>query len=89
MPMKKPCCDGLASAVTMPTTWPLRLSSGPPELPGLTAASNWMRPFSVVPPSTGIERFEPGDDAGAQRVDQAERMADGEGGVADLHAARR
>ena len=28
----------------MPTTWPPRSSSGPPELPGLTAASNWMRP---------------------------------------------
>ena len=33
----------------MPTTWPSRLSSGPPELPGLTAASNWIRPLSVWP----------------------------------------
>ena len=28
----------------MPTTCPARSSSGPPELPGLTAASTWMRP---------------------------------------------
>jgi hypothetical protein len=33
----------------MPTTWPSRLSSGPPELPGLTAASTWIRPVRVCP----------------------------------------
>ena len=26
----------------MPTTWPPELSSGPPELPGLSAASVWI-----------------------------------------------
>ena len=56
MPTKKPCSDGLARAVTMPTTWPARLSSGPPELPGLTAASNWMRPSGSVRPATGMVR---------------------------------
>jgi hypothetical protein len=40
MPMKKFCSVGLASPVTMPTTCAARLSRGPPELPGLTAASN-------------------------------------------------
>ncbi|MCY1221855.1 hypothetical protein D9M72_339270 [compost metagenome] len=29
-------------AVTMPTTSPSMFTSGPPELPGLAAASNWM-----------------------------------------------
>src|SRR5206468_3589140 len=49
MPMKAPFLDGLASAVTIPTTCARRLSNGPPELPGLTAASNWIRPCSVLP----------------------------------------
>ena len=35
---------GSAMETTMPMTSPLALSSGPPELPGLTAASNWIRP---------------------------------------------
>ena len=33
----------------MPMTCPSRFSSGPPELPGLTAASTWIRPCSTVP----------------------------------------
>src|SRR5207248_2085432 len=37
-PMKTSWLVGLARPVTMPITWPRRLSSGPPELPGLTAA---------------------------------------------------
>ena len=40
----------------MPITSPGWLSSGPPELPGLTAASNWMRPCCVVPSSARIVR---------------------------------
>ena len=31
----------------MPTTSPFRLNSGPPELPGLTAASVWMNGTQV------------------------------------------
>ena len=42
---------GLMSAATMPMTRPLRSSSGPPELPGLTAASIWMRSWRTGPPS--------------------------------------
>ena len=30
-------------ATLMPTTWPSMLNSGPPELPGLIAASVWIR----------------------------------------------
>jgi hypothetical protein len=44
MPMKVPASVGLASATTIPATCPRSLISGPPELPGLTAASNWMSP---------------------------------------------
>ena len=43
MPTKKLCFVGLRIAVTMPTTSPRAVTSGPPELPGLAAASNWMR----------------------------------------------
>ena len=43
MPMNTRCSVGLRSPVTMPTTSPSSVTSGPPELPGFTAASNWMR----------------------------------------------
>ena len=33
----------------MPTTSPAALSSGPPELPGFTAASNWIRLLKESP----------------------------------------
>jgi len=49
--MKTSCFVGLTSAVTMPTTRPFRSSSGPPEFPGLTAASTWIRPVNSGPPS--------------------------------------
>ena len=35
--------DGEKMAVLMPTTSPLRLKAGPPELPRFTAASIWMK----------------------------------------------
>ena len=35
--------DGEKIAVLMPTTSPLRLKAGPPELPRFTAASIWMK----------------------------------------------
>src|ERR1700741_4807172 len=35
----------------MPTTSPFRLKSGPPELPGLTATSVWMKGVYASPPS--------------------------------------
>ena len=40
IPMNVPALVGFASATTMPMVSPLALTSGPPELPGLTAASN-------------------------------------------------
>jgi hypothetical protein len=45
-----------AMAVLMPMTLPPASSSGPPELPGLIAASVWMRLVSVSPSSVVIER---------------------------------
>lgn len=35
-------CEFSIMAVVMPTTWPSPFSSGPPELPGLMGASNWI-----------------------------------------------
>src|SRR5258706_1342214 len=37
-----------AVAVLTPTTWPIASRSGPPLLPGLIAASVWIRPLSVT-----------------------------------------
>ena len=51
MPMKVRDLVGLRMAVTMPTTSPSMVTSGPPELPGLAAASNCMSPESVRLPS--------------------------------------
>ena len=41
-PMPWPIC-GETMAVLIPTTSPFMLKSGPPELPGLMAASVWMK----------------------------------------------
>jgi hypothetical protein len=34
---------GARMAVLMPTSWPLRSTRAPPELPGLIEASVWMK----------------------------------------------
>src|SRR4051794_39030958 len=48
MSMAKPMLLApLTPAVLIPTTWPAALTSGPPELPGLMAASVCRRPDSV------------------------------------------
>ena len=89
MPTKTSSLVGLMSAVTMPTTWPSRLSSGPPELPGLTAASTWIRPWRTGPSASRLDRpVEAGDDARAHRGVQPERIADDEGLAADLDGVR-
>ena len=48
MPIEPPL--RLKIDVLMPTSWPLMLISAPPELPGLIAASVWMKkPKSETP----------------------------------------
>jgi hypothetical protein len=44
----------------MPITWPGALSSGPPELPGFSAASLWMACATVKPFGAWIVRSTPG-----------------------------
>ena len=41
--------DSLAICELIPITWPVASSSGPPELPGLIAASVWTTPEIVWP----------------------------------------
>ena len=48
--------ESAAMAVLMPTTLPPASSSGPPELPGLIAASVWIRLFRLWLPSVVIVR---------------------------------
>ncbi len=47
----------LAIRVVMPMTSPRELSSGPPELPGLTAASVWMASSMGLPCGPRMERM--------------------------------
>jgi hypothetical protein len=69
--------------VLMPMTLPRESSSGPPLLPGLMAASVWIRPsiIAVFILQTAAERT---DDAGGERAFEAEGVADGEHFLADL-----
>ncbi len=74
---------------TMPITWPSRLSSGPPELPGLTAASIWIKPVQILPAAGGFEgTVEAGNDAGAHRAVQTEGIADHVSLIPDLHGVQ-
>ena len=78
-----------AIAVLMPITWPSRLTSGPPELPGLIEASvcrksvNETRPSP--PPDGAAARRE---HAGGHRVGEAERVADRDHRLAHHQVAR-
>ena len=77
-------------AVFMPTTWPAALTSGPPELPGLMAASVWMRPSSVTPSAVEVAVLGRHDPAGDGRLAaEVEGVADGDHLVADLEVVGR
>ena len=84
----------VATAVLIPMTLPVPSRSGPPLLPGLIAASVWMRPLSVDWRARGLVghgdlSVEPGDDAAGDGLGvRAERAADRDGGLADLEGGR-
>ena len=70
----------------MPITWPAALKVGPPELPGLTAASictALVTMVVVVVSEHGHRAVERGHDAGGGGVVVAERIADRHDGLAD------
>ena len=55
--MAKPIpCASSMMAVLIPITAPLILTSGPPEFPGLIAASVWIRSWRAAPPGSSIDR---------------------------------
>ena len=85
---RSPAWPGWPAPVTMPTTCPARLSSGPPLLPGLTAASNWMSPDSVVPLPRSDARSVADTTPAVRLCGEAERVADGEDRVADRRRPR-
>jgi len=61
-------------------------SSGPPELPWLTAASVWMTSSIVNPAGCGDASLLGGDDAGGDRVLKPQRISQGEHRAAHAHA---
>ncbi len=75
----------------MPTTSPRMFTSGPPELPGLIAASVWIAGYVVlvpVPPSpTDTGTVQRADDAAGHGRLEAERRADGDDVLADVELA--
>ena len=74
-----------AIAVLMPMTFPAASSSGPPELPGLIAASVWIRLVSCLAvvgrDRAALGRHDPARDRVRVR---AQRAADGDDQLADL-----
>ena len=77
---------GSAIAVLMPMTRPSTSTSGPPELPGLIAASVWIASTSVSVPAmcTVRPRPETMPEVTVGLPGDSERVADRDDGVADL-----
>src|ERR1700727_2337406 len=74
-------------AVFMPTTLPAISTSGPPELPGLMAASVWMKRWNwllATPPGPGASSME----RSLPDMIPAEGVSDGEDPIAYLCAGR-
>ena len=69
--------------VLTPITSPLMFSSGPPLLPGLMAASVWMKRWNCV---ADVGAIHGADDAGGDGFLEPERRADGDRPIAHLHA---
>ena len=71
-----------------PTTSPCSLSSGPPELPGLSAASVWIAPVILRAVGRGDFAVQRRDDAAREGLVETVRVADRIHRVADLDRAR-
>ena len=74
-------------AVLTPITSPAEETSGPPELPGLSAASVCTT-SSIMRPVETQRAPERRDDAGGHGGVETERIADGDGDLAALQLAR-
>ena len=86
-PMPALASEGEKIAVLTPMRRPAESRSGPPELPGLIAASVWMTSASSRS-SVSAGRLQRADDAGGEGLVEAERIADGEGPLPDLEIVR-
>jgi hypothetical protein len=73
--------------VLTPTTRPLESSSGPPELPGLTAASVWIT-LEISRPALVGRQMEGADHPRRQRLVKTERITDRISELADLEIRR-
>ena len=82
MPMEPPDFEKIA--VLMPTSSPAMLTSAPPELPGLMAASVWMKKLIVADADLGTRQRR--DDAAGHRLSDAEGIADGKHQIAHFEA---
>ena len=87
MPEKSSTPAGLAIPVTIPTTWPWLLTSGPPEFPGFTAASNWISPVRVRPVPTLNVRSRPETTPAVRLSTRPSGWPTAKTSVADLNAA--
>jgi hypothetical protein len=85
---KQIACAPRMIAVLTPTTSPREFSSGPPELPGLSAASVWITSGNQPAGAGAHAAAERADDAGGDRVLEAERVADGDGDLAAAQVGR-
>ena len=84
MPIEPPLREKIA--VLMPTSLPFESTSAPPELPGLIAASVWMKfSYVLMPRFAAAQRR---DDAHRHGLADAERVADGEHHVTHLQRVR-
>src|SRR5581483_7831312 len=70
-------------AVLIPITWPARSTSGPPELPGLIAASVCKKALELAANATAVLRA---DDAGRNGGLKSKGTANRENPITDLHA---
>ena len=78
----------VAIAVLMPMMAPLASSSGPPQLPGLIAASVWMRLLRFVAVGLDAAALRRDDAAGDRVGVGAQRAADRDDQLADLERVR-
>ena len=75
--------ERLKMAVLMPISRPSMSTSAPPELPGLMAASVWMKVLVIL--DAHVAAVLGADDAGRDRLADAEGIADGQHHVAHLN----
>ena len=76
-------CAGMIIAVLTPMTRPRASTSGPPELPGFSAASVWMTSSMRRPVLRAQRAPERADHARRDRAVEAVRVADGDRDLAD------